>query len=323
MMRPSIVSISWVLRWFELVSLRSCLLRSSSRSLLLQQIHCSIIRLALLLVGSPAQFLRASPGGILFQRSLRSSNAGKAGFTASELRWDVLFSLFNAQPLVFLLVDPARSLQQFFDLERQPLLLLGHPLAGHRLVLARVRLHLRAIECDVSEPHQTCFLAKLQDFEEERFQCLLVDEPKLVDRREVGMTFSSQHPERNVFVGRPRDPPRRIEAGAVGVQKQRDHHSRRVRFASRVLGLDRDLDRAQLYLIDDVQDEVREMIFWESLERGRREQKRLSRSPRTVLLRHETMGSSPGVEVDPPNDRFQTKRLPRASAGRSGRATAS
>src|SRR5688572_185254 len=55
MMRPSIVSISWVLRWFELVSLRSCLLRSSSRSLLLHQIHCSIIRLALLLVGSPAR----------------------------------------------------------------------------------------------------------------------------------------------------------------------------------------------------------------------------------------------------------------------------
>ncbi len=42
----------------------------------------------------------------------------------------------------------------------------------------------------MSEPHQTCFLAKLQDFEEERFQCLQVDEPKLVDRREVGMTFS-------------------------------------------------------------------------------------------------------------------------------------
>ena len=218
----------------------------------------------------------------------------------------------------------ARSLQQFFDLERQPLLLLGHPLVGHRLVLARVRLHLRAIECDVSEPHQTCFLAKLQDFEEERFQCLQVDEPKLVDRREVGMTFSSQHPEWNVFVGRPRDPPRRIDAGAVGVQKQRDHHSRRVRsLASRVLGLDRDLDRAQLYLIDDVQDEVREMIFSEPLERGRREQERLSRSPRTVLLRHETMGSSPGVEVDPPNDRFQTKRPPRTSAGQSGRATAS
>ncbi len=274
--------------WFELVSLRSCLLGSSSRSLLLHQIHKSIIRFALLLFGLPAQFLRASPGGILFQRSLRFSNAGKAGFTASELRWDVLFSLFNAQPLVFLLVDRARSLQQFFDLERQPLLLLGHPLVGHRLVLARVRLHLRAIECDVSEPHQTCFLAKLQDFEEERFQCLQVDQPKLVDRREVGMTFSSQHPEWNVLVGRPRDPPRRIDAGAVGVQKQRDHHSRRVRsLASRVLGLDRDLDRAQLYLIDDVQDEVREMIFWEPLERGRREQERLSRSPRTVLLRHE------------------------------------
>ncbi len=222
---------------FELVSLRSCLLGSSSRSLLLHPIHQSIIRFALLLFGLPAQFLRASPGGILFQqRSLRFSNAGKAGFTASELRWDVLFSLFNAQPLVFLLVDRARSLQQFFDLERQPLLLLVHPLVGHRLVLARVRLHLRAIECDVSEPHQTCFLAKLQDFEEERFQCLQVDQPKLVDRREVGMTFSSQHPEWNVFVGRPRDPPRRIDAGAVGVQKQRDHHSRRVRsLASRVL----------------------------------------------------------------------------------------
>ncbi len=323
-MRPSIISFSWVWGWFELVSLRSCLLGSSSRSLLLHPIHKSIIRFALLLFGLPAQFLRASPGGILFQRSLRFSNAGKAGFTASELRWDVLFSLFNAQPLVFLLVDRARSLQQLFDLERQPLLFLGHPVVGHRLVLARVRLHLRAIECDVSEPHQTCFLAKLQDFEEERFQCLQVDQPKLVDRREVGMTFSSQHPEWNVFVGRPRDPPRRIDAGAVGVQKQRDHHSRRVRsLASRVLGLDRDLDRAQLYLIDDVQDEVREMIFWEPLERGRREQERLSRSPRTVLLRHETMGSSPGVEVDPPNDRFQTKRPPRTSAGQSGRATAS
>ncbi len=166
MMRPSITSFSWVWGWFELVSLRSCLLGSSSRSLLLHPIHKSIIRFALLLFGLPAQFLRASPGGILFQRSLRFSNAGKAGFTASELRWDVLFSLFNAQPLVFLLVDRARSLQQFFDLERQPLLLLGHPLVGHRLVLARVRLHLRAIECDVSEPHQTCFLAKLQDFDQ-------------------------------------------------------------------------------------------------------------------------------------------------------------
>ncbi len=137
----------------------------------------------------------------------------------SELRWDVLFSLFNAQPLVFLLVDRARSLQQFFDLERQPLLLLGHPLVGHRLVLARVRLHLRAIECDVSEPHQTCFLAKLQDFEEERFQCLQVDQPKLVDRREVGMTFSSQHPEWNVFVGRPRDPPE----SKNGIASPRNH----------------------------------------------------------------------------------------------------
>ncbi len=111
MMRPSITSFSWVWGWFELVSLRSCLLGSSSRSLLLHPIHKSIIRFALLLFGLPAQFLRASPGGILFQRSLRFSNAGKAGFTASELRWDVLFSLFNAQPLVFLLVDRARSLQ--------------------------------------------------------------------------------------------------------------------------------------------------------------------------------------------------------------------
>ncbi len=59
-------------------------LGSSSRSLLLHPIHKSIIRFALLLFGLPAQFLRASPGGILFQRSLRFSNAGKAGFTASE-----------------------------------------------------------------------------------------------------------------------------------------------------------------------------------------------------------------------------------------------
>ena len=198
MMRPSITSFSWVWGWFELVSLRSCLLGSSSRSLLLHPIHKSIIRFALLLFGLPAQFLRASPGGILFQRSLRFSNAGKAGFTASELRWDVLFSLFNAQPLVFLF--------------------------GRSCALAPAVL--RSRETAASPPRPSA--------------------------RRSSPCACSRSPAPS------------------------SHRVRRVRAAPNLL------------------------------------------SGKASGLR-----SSPGVEVDPPNDRFQTKRPPRPSAGQSGRATAS
>src|SRR5690606_29419301 len=106
-----------------------------------------------------------------------------------------------AQARVIDLVLLLTACEQGLDLRSQPLLLLHHAAVAHRLVLARVRLDLAAVERDVPELRKPGAPADLDDLDEQRGDSVQVDSAEVGDRREVGMLVPGEVPERYVLVG--------------------------------------------------------------------------------------------------------------------------
>ena len=85
--------------------------------------------------------------------------------------------------------------------------LLLHSLVTHRLVLRRVRLHLRPIERNGTKLHQTGLAAQLQHLHKQLSQHIKVHSPKLAHRGMVRVQPSGDHAEGHVLVGLPLDLP--------------------------------------------------------------------------------------------------------------------
>ena len=72
----------------------------------------------------------------------------------------------------------------------------------------------------------------------------------------VGMLVAAEHPEADVFPGRALQLPRAADADGVAIEQQADHQPRVIRLgAAGVLGLVDGLDRAEVELGEDVEEE--------------------------------------------------------------------
>ncbi|MGY4286695.1 hypothetical protein ACVWXO_005915 [Bradyrhizobium sp. LM2.7] len=76
------------------------------------------------------------------------------------------------------------------------------------------------------ELHQTGFLGQLQHLHEQAGQSLEVTPAELRDRAEVRRVAGHDHHEVGALHRRPGDPPRRVDAARIAMQKHRRHQPR-------------------------------------------------------------------------------------------------
>jgi hypothetical protein len=86
----------------------------------------------------------------LLERCLRFADPAQPTLPKLKLRVDLVSRLAWSVLGVFLRVGFLSTPHQGLDLRLEALLLFLHPAVAHRLVLARIRLHLRAVERDVA-----------------------------------------------------------------------------------------------------------------------------------------------------------------------------
>ena len=108
---------------------------------------------------------------------------------------------------VLLLVGLLGAGEQLVDLARQLGFRLQHALEAHRLVLARVRLELRAVERDVAQLHQAGLLAELQHRQVELLERFAMGATKLRNDGVIGMCTGGDHAEGDVRMCRGLDLP--------------------------------------------------------------------------------------------------------------------
>ena len=137
-----------------------------------------------------------------------------------------LVAALVAVELVLLLIGRLRGFKPAVDLGLQLRFPLLHALVAHRLVLGRVGLDLGAVQRHVPELHQSRLRGKLQHLHEQRRQRLQMPSAELRDGAEVRRVARHDHHEVRPLNRRPGDPPRRVDAARVAMQKQRRHHAR-------------------------------------------------------------------------------------------------
>src|SRR4029077_11957753 len=231
--------------------------------------------------------------GLLFERRFRFANALLAVQATLKLSRQVLGPLPAPVLVVLALVGFIRSKQQRLDLRGQTLVFFFHPPVAHRLVFARVGLHLGAVQRDMPQGAQSCSSTQLEHLNEQARQRIAVLEAERVDRRKVGVLPTRQNAKRYVLVGGALHFARREHPHAVRVQKQRGHHSRRVPTSPpTVLALDGGLDGRHVQLPHQLQHEVRKMTLRQPPHRGWRQQEGLLRRPRPILFGHPRNGSN-------------------------------
>ena len=101
---------------------------------------------------------------------------------------------------------------------------LFHALVAHRFVLRRIGFDLGAIERHMPELHQAGRLAQLQNLPEQFAERLQVTLAEIRDGAEIRCVERYNAHEINALAARLGDPPRGVDAAAVGIQQQRRHH---------------------------------------------------------------------------------------------------
>ena len=197
-----------------------------------------------------------------------------------------LVAALAAMQLVLFRVGGLRRRQPAVHLRcklRFPLL---HALIAHRFVLRRVRLDLGAIERHVPEPHQTGLLGQLQHLHEQSRQRLQMPSAEFRERAEVRWVACRDHHEVGALHGRLGDPPRRVDAARIAMQKQRRHHPRieggLAEHAPVAAG-----NRRQIKLLPDQRhDQPRQVVLGHIVLHTRRQKLRLIDLPRAKVLAH-------------------------------------
>ena len=153
-------------------------------------------------------------------------------------------------------------------------------------MLAGVSLELGAVQGDVAEFDQTRFTAQPEDLAEQPGERLKMTLPEVADGPEVGPLQRAHRHEVEPLLQRPGDPPRGIDALAVGVEQQSNHHRRVVgRVAARLVVGRHDGAKVER-LAHQITHRVRRMPGrHEVVDRGR-QQPRLIDVPRTKGLAH-------------------------------------
>ncbi|OQC63119.1 MAG: hypothetical protein BWX48_03382 [Verrucomicrobia bacterium ADurb.Bin006] len=127
-------------------------------------------------------------------------------------------------------------------------------------MLAGVGRHLAPVHADghLPELHHLQFLRHLQHLHEALAQQGAVLPPEPTDRVMVRMRVAGDQPHRHVVVGRLLDAPRAESARRVAVDRQSQHHRRRILRVPASPHVD--LDSAQIQSLHRVQDEVRQVV---------------------------------------------------------------
>ena len=153
-------------------------------------------------------------------------------------------------------------------------------------VATRVARQLRPVNSDHADARQPLLRAQRKHLAEEASDRLLVtlDEPR--DRRVIRSLLRRQHAERNILFARPLDLPRRARPARVRVEQQRHHHRRVIGRPAAAVPPIGGIEAVEVHLADSLQDEPREVAFWQPLPDIRRHQKRLLAITRDKALAH-------------------------------------
>ena len=145
------------------------------------------------------QLRRPRLASIRLQRRLRGADPRQAVLAAQKLGRQI--RLRNARPQATI-VRPVLVLssgQQVADLGLQALLVLLHPVVAHRLVLARVRVDLRAVERDVAQLHEACPPSEPDDLPKEVMHGIQMRTPERADRGELRVLAACEVAECHVL----------------------------------------------------------------------------------------------------------------------------
>ena len=156
-------------------------------------------------------------------------------------------------------------------------------------------MHLRPINCKHPNSAQTGIRAQRQDLAKQARDRVLMALTKPCDRRVIRTLVRSDHPERNVLDALALNHPCRALPTTVGVEQQRDHHSRLVRRPANTIHVIRPVKRVQIHLLHRLQHEPREMVLRQPIPQIRRQQQLL-----ITITRNEVPGHS-GIVLNPPD----------------------
>ena len=196
------------------------------------------------------------------------------------------------QACVLGLVNRIRLTQQRLDLAFQARFLFLHPVVAHRLVLARVRTHLRPVDRQLPQARQTQLLRQTHHLHEQRLEILQVPTPKLAQRPVLRKVPRRQHPERHVLFQPPRHPARREHTGRVRVEQNLHHHPGLIRRVAAAVSLVRRVKRGQIQIVHQIADVVRQVALGQPLPHVGRQQQRLVRRVGAECRRHRILPSS-------------------------------
>lgn len=163
--------------------------------------------------------------------------------------------------LVFSVVLGCRLLEPSGDFDLETLLLRLQLLVRPRLLAARVRFDLGAIESERPDLHQPRPRRHLHDLDEQLLERIRVLPPKPRDRPEVRLLTRGDHAKRDVLFDRALDLARGEDPRRIRVHQQRHHKPRVIRdVATAGLAIPR-LDRRQIELVHDVDQEVDQVVL--------------------------------------------------------------
>ena len=138
----------------------------------------------------------------------------------------------------------------------------------------------------MAEPHQARRAAQSKHLAEQIGERREVATPEGGHGAEVRPLHAGHRHEVHALFAAARDPPRRVDAAAIGVKQQRHHHPRVVGRVAALL-VERGKDGGEVQrLAHGVADEVREVPGRHQLARRGRQQPTLIHIPRAKGLRH-------------------------------------
>src|ERR1019366_740198 len=117
----------------------------------------------------------------------------------------------------------------------------------HRLVLAGVRLDLGSVDRHMAQLHQSSFRTQQQSLHEQARERIQMTGAELGDGGVVRVLIAGKITEGHVLEGARLNLARTVDAPRIAVQKQTDHHLRRIgRLPAAILVLIGLVDRAQI-----------------------------------------------------------------------------
>ena len=183
--------------------------------------------------------------------------------------------------------------------------------------------HLGPVERDQADGRHPRLGAQAKRRREDGLERVLVANSEPGDRRVIGEESRADHPEGDVDVAGAFDLARAAHPQAVGVHEQGDHRLRVMGCTSPAVLAVVGVEGREVHLVDAVEDEPREVIFWEPVGQRRRQQVELVSIRSDEVLGHDPiMVIAPARMVDLTRALPGTSQIARGSCNRLVKVTA-